>query len=36
MIVGMLPMGVAAVAITWNWITREERHAVLAEGGRQW
>jgi len=36
MIVGMLPMGLAAVAITWNWVSREERHAVLAEGGRQW
>ncbi|MFY9808348.1 MAG: hypothetical protein WCC38_10690 [Pseudonocardiaceae bacterium] len=36
MIVGMLPMGVAAVAITWNWISREERRAVLAEGGGQW
>jgi hypothetical protein len=36
MIVGMLPMGAAAVAITWNWISREERRAVLAEGGRQW
>jgi hypothetical protein len=31
MIVGMLPMGVAAVAVTWNWISREERRAVLAE-----
>jgi cytochrome c oxidase assembly factor CtaG len=36
MIVGMLPMGVVAVAITWNWISREERRAVLAEGGQQW
>jgi cytochrome c oxidase assembly factor CtaG len=36
MIVGMLPMGLAAVTITWNWISREERRAVLAEGGRQW
>jgi cytochrome c oxidase assembly factor CtaG len=33
MITGMLPMGVAAVAITWNWISREERRAVLAESG---
>lgn len=31
MIVGMLPMGVAAVVITWNWISREERRAVLDE-----
>jgi cytochrome c oxidase assembly factor CtaG len=38
MIVGMLPIGVAAVAITWDWISREERRTVLAEaaesGGR--
>jgi cytochrome c oxidase assembly factor CtaG len=31
MIVGMLPMGVAAVVITWTWISREERRAVLDE-----
>lgn len=31
MIVGMLPMGVTAVVITWNWISREERRAVLGE-----
>jgi hypothetical protein len=24
------------VIITWNWISREEHRAVLAEGGRQW
>ncbi len=36
MIVGMLPIGVAAVAVTWNWISREERRALVAEGGRQW
>jgi hypothetical protein len=36
MIVGMLPMGVAAVVITWSWISREERRAVVAEGGREW
>lgn len=35
MIVGMLPMGVAAVTITWNWISREERHAAV-EGGQPW
>jgi hypothetical protein len=29
-------MGAAAVVITWNWISREEHRAVLAEGGRQW
>lgn len=27
MIVGMLPMGFAAVAVTWRWINREERDA---------
>jgi hypothetical protein len=25
MIVGMLPLGVAAIGITWRWITMEER-----------
>lgn len=31
MIVGMLPMGVTAVVITWTWISREERREVLGE-----
>lgn len=31
MMVGMMPMGVAAVVITWNWISHEERRAVLGE-----
>ncbi|PZS39525.1 MAG: hypothetical protein DLM62_07855 [Pseudonocardiales bacterium] len=29
MITGMLPMGLIAVAVTWSWINREERRAVL-------
>lgn len=36
MIVGMLPMGVTAVTVTWSWISREERRAAAVEGGRQW
>lgn len=31
MISGMLPMGLVAVTITWNWISREERRTVLDE-----
>ncbi|MEU8032812.1 hypothetical protein AB0C13_29965 [Streptomyces sp. NPDC049099] len=27
MIVGMLPLGVAAAALTWSWVNREEREA---------
>jgi hypothetical protein len=27
MIVGMLPLGVAAAAVTWSWVNREERQA---------
>jgi cytochrome c oxidase assembly factor CtaG len=27
MIVGMLPIGVAAIVVTWRWISREERQA---------
>lgn len=27
MIVAMLPIGLAAVAVTWRWIAAEERHA---------
>lgn len=33
MIVGMLPMGLIAVAVTWEWIGREQRRAVAAETG---
>ncbi|MGX4694226.1 hypothetical protein [Streptomyces sp. JNUCC 63] len=28
MIVGMLPLGIAAAAVTWSWANREERLAV--------
>ncbi|MES9522502.1 hypothetical protein [Streptomyces capoamus] len=28
MIVGMLPLGVAAAAVTWSWVNREEREAL--------
>ncbi|MFE1751592.1 hypothetical protein [Streptomyces anandii] len=28
MIVGMLPVGLAAAAVTWTWVNREERQAV--------
>ncbi|MFJ7149132.1 hypothetical protein ACIQVT_13160 [Streptomyces sp. NPDC100445] len=31
MIVGMLPLGVIAAAVTWSWVQREERLAVAAE-----
>jgi hypothetical protein len=31
MITTMIPMGLIAVAVTWNWINREERRAVAAE-----
>jgi hypothetical protein len=27
MIVGMLPIGIAAAALTWSWVNREEREA---------
>jgi hypothetical protein len=27
MIVGMLPVGIAAAALTWSWVNREEREA---------
>ncbi|MBI0293142.1 hypothetical protein JBE04_01180 [Streptomyces sp. PRKS01-29] len=30
MIVGMLPLGIAAAAVTWSWISREERQAADA------
>ncbi|MER5217951.1 hypothetical protein ABT063_47515 [Streptomyces sp. NPDC002838] len=30
MIVGMLPLGIVAAAVTWSWIHREEREAVDA------
>ncbi|MEV5175475.1 hypothetical protein AB0L10_31340 [Streptomyces flaveolus] len=28
MITGMLPIGIAAAAVTWSWVNREEREAV--------
>ncbi|MEV5147760.1 hypothetical protein AB0L14_26050 [Streptomyces sp. NPDC052727] len=28
MIVGMLPVGITAVAVTWSWVNREEREAL--------
>lgn len=31
MIVGMLPMGVVAVVVTWRWIVREERATAAGE-----
>jgi cytochrome c oxidase assembly factor CtaG len=33
MIVAMLPIGFAAVGLTWKWMRDEERAAVLAEAG---
>ncbi|WP_210718207.1 hypothetical protein [Amycolatopsis acididurans] len=33
MIVGMLPLGLVAIAVTWRWITREERLAQQQEVG---
>ncbi|MFF5533588.1 hypothetical protein ACFY71_14045 [Streptomyces cinerochromogenes] len=33
MIVGMLPVGIAAAALTWSWVNREEREARLADPG---
>lgn len=33
MIVGMLPIGLAAVALTWRWLTREERERLAAASG---
>ena len=30
MMVGMLPLGIAAAALTWSWINREERQAADA------
>lgn len=37
MIVGMLPIGIAALALTWQWIIREERQAgaTATSHGRQ-
>ncbi|ALO91701.1 hypothetical protein SHL15_0500 [Streptomyces hygroscopicus subsp. limoneus] len=31
MIVGMLPVGIAAAAVTWSWVNREEREAPADE-----
>jgi hypothetical protein len=31
MIVGMLPIGVAAIVVTWRWITSEERTRAAAD-----
>ncbi|MER6683787.1 hypothetical protein [Streptomyces olivaceoviridis] len=31
MIVGMLPVGIAAAAVTWSWVNREEREALADE-----
>jgi hypothetical protein len=33
MIVGMLPLGIAAVAVTWRWIVREDRRAAEHQAG---
>ncbi|MFD2420692.1 hypothetical protein [Amycolatopsis pigmentata] len=33
MIVGMLPLGIAAVAVTWRWMAREDRLARQRETG---
>ncbi|WP_257585792.1 MULTISPECIES: hypothetical protein [unclassified Streptomyces] len=33
MIVGMLPVGVTAAAVTWSWVNREEREAERQAGG---
>ncbi len=33
MITGMLPIGIAAAAVTWSWVNREEREAVQAAEG---
>lgn len=34
MIVAMLPIGIAAVAFTWQWLVAEERNAVAQESTR--
>lgn len=34
MLASMLPLGVAAVAVSWRWIVREERLARLSEASR--
>ncbi|WP_225810763.1 hypothetical protein [Streptomyces spinosus] len=33
MIVGMLPVGIAAAAVTWSWVNREEREALAGPAG---
>jgi hypothetical protein len=30
----MLPVGAAALAVTWSWVTREERLARMSEAAR--
>lgn len=34
MMVGMLPVGVAAAAVTWSWVNREEREAPADQAAR--
>ncbi len=34
MLAAMLPLGVAAVAVSWSWIVREERLARAGEAAR--
>lgn len=36
MMVGMLPLGLAAIATTWRWAQREERAAALADQLAGW
>lgn len=36
MIVGMLPLGVAAIWVTWLWISNEERRAREVPDGERW
>jgi hypothetical protein len=31
MLAGMLPVALAAVAVTWEWLVREERRAARLE-----
>ena len=34
MLAAMLPLGIAAVAVSWSWIVREERIARAGEAAR--
>jgi cytochrome c oxidase assembly factor CtaG len=36
LIVGMLPLGLTAMATTWRWAQREEREAVVADAAAGW